>query len=252
MKNIFIATVVLFLFAPVLAQKKMTDREFDGFKGEVKSVVIEEAEVVETKGKKTEKRRKKTGERYYDKSGNLIKTLEANSGYLTTYMFIDGDKISKTIATKANTPLMTTDGDPNLYGKKQPADKRYDNKFKYKYDAQGHIIEEELYQNTGALLTKHIYEYDDKGRRIKKSYYYKGKLNSTETYRFDDQGVEIEGNFNLAATDGKTSTVDSYSYYQFDAKDNWIKRTTTTTFKSLGSITVYKINYYRKITYYEK
>jgi len=71
-------------------------------------------------------------------------------------------------------------------------------KKKYKYDAQGHLLEMDVYTNTvekdGELTSKFIYEYDKKGNNIfQKVYEWKGALIFTITRSFDDAGnVEEE------------------------------------------------------------
>ena len=66
-----IILVVSVLFGVIQAQTKMTDAEFEGLKGNVKSVT-EEAEwlVVSSDGPST-KKRQRTFARLYDKAGNL-------------------------------------------------------------------------------------------------------------------------------------------------------------------------------------
>jgi len=255
MKNIFIAAVVLFLFAPVFAQTKMTDREFDNLKGKVKSVTIQEAEVVKKRDKEMEEPRNIMEERYYDKSGNIIKTLDNVTNDLNIYTFIDGDKTYKKTKTKLpkfTPPKTTISGRVNNSNEAKPTDERYTFKFKYKYDAQGRVIEEKWYLNTGILWVKSIYEYDDKGRMIKESYYDEEKLNSTQTYKYDDKGIELESIHDLASIEGEYGlTVNSYNDYQFDVQGNWVKRTETTTYKREGKVTASKTAYYRKITYHE-
>ena len=139
----FIAVLCL----AVPAQKKLTDRDLEGLKGAVKTVVVEYVETIDSSGGKPDKTRKKGHEYLFDKDGRMIQELYRN--YKGVFTVIDGFKtfkrydlkpnesknLAKTILMSKNEPIDKTD----VIG--QP-DERFLIKFIYQYDSQGRIIEE--------------------------------------------------------------------------------------------------------------
>ncbi len=144
---------ILFLSFSVLAQKQKNDRETDGFKGLVKSVLTERANLKKTSGKLVESNRRPESESTYDKSGNHLtwKDYDYTTGNLfdsVIYSRVDGDKVS--IFEEVENPnkitqIISAPSDKST----KPSDTRYSYKFKYKYDRDGNVSEEAWYQSNG-------------------------------------------------------------------------------------------------------
>ena len=75
MKGIFLLFIISLLFVSVEAQRKISDIEFDGFKGKVKSVFLSYSYFENIGGKNTEKQSGVKFEKYYDETGNITQTL---------------------------------------------------------------------------------------------------------------------------------------------------------------------------------
>lgn len=227
MKNLS-CTVVLFflLFISVAAQNKQTDRDFDGIRGSVKSVVTERADLKKSFGKMIESKRRYESEVEYDKSGNTLRRKDYNyaDGALresTIYKFIDGDKVS--IEEDIETPGKITGSSPTEIDRTvKTLDPRYSFKYKYKYDRDGNISEEAYYQNDGSLWMTYVYT--TKGKEKEELAYDKnGSLNQKLVRKFDDQNNEIE----IIYYDTKNNEINgkvTFKYIEFDAKGNWTKR----------------------------
>lgn len=123
----------------------------------------------------------------------------------------------------------------------------------FKYGAAGNKIEKKEYKSDGSLENISSYKYDDKGNQIEENRFNSdGNLNVRETYQYDDEGNLIEDNVHYS--DGTQATKTTYTYdndkniimvirfdlyqdidgnqyevttykYEYDSKNNWIKRT---------------------------
>lgn len=227
MKNVFCTVILSFLlFISVAAQNKQTDRDFDGIRGSVKSVVTERADLKKSSGKMVESKRRYESEVEYDKSGNILRRKDYNyaDGALresAIYKIIDGDKVS--IEEDIETPGKIT-GSLSIESDRTPKafDPRYSYKYKYKYDSGGNISEEAYYQNDGSLWMTYVYI--TKGNEKEELVYDEnGKLNQKLIRRFDDKKNEIEIIYYDTETNKMNGTM-TFEYIEFDAKGNWTKR----------------------------
>jgi hypothetical protein len=212
----------------VVAQNKQTDREFDGIKGSVKSVITERADVKKSSGVLVESNRRSESEFEYDKSGNSLarKYYEYREGGLReaiVYKTIDGDKVS--IEEDVETPGKITASSPIQNTKNAKSfDPRYSFKYKYKYDLKGNISEEAWYQSDGSLWMRYVYSTKEKEKE-ELVYDEDGNLNQKSVRNFDDKNNEVE----LIYYDTENNKVigkETFEYIEFDAKGNWTKRIT--------------------------
>lgn len=215
------------LFTSVaFGQVKQTDREFEGLKGKVKSVLTERADAKTKSGKVVETKRRKVSDLLYDSDGgtSVLKNYDWNSGELSdtdTYLQIDGDKAFKTEMGPAAITGTFAEQPPDAKASK-PWDPRYDYRFKYKYDNRGRIVESTMWQGDGDLWLRYRYEYAE-GERRELVYDAEGALNQKYIYKLDAKGNEIELITYDAAT-GKIEGKEKYEYLGFDAQGNWTKR----------------------------
>jgi hypothetical protein len=109
-------------------------------------------------------------------------------------------------------------------GTRPKSDPRYSNKFTFQYDDQKRLIEKAWYLNNGELTIRYVYKYSG-NQREEFVYTSDGSLNQHYLSILDSKGNEIEET-SFETRDG--SVRGKYRYaYEFDAKGNWIKRTTS-------------------------
>jgi hypothetical protein len=253
MKGIFSAIIISLLFLSVNAQKKLTDREFDGFKGKVKSVATSYSSFENKDGKSVEKPSGVKYEEHYDENGNTSMTLNYVVGDKNIYSFIDGEKTFKTVKNEG-VGGSGISGTSSLDSKPKPRDERYSIKFKYKYDDKNQVTEEILYSNDGELISRAVYKYDEKGRvkeTEKYNTYNSDKVTSRTTLNYDNENNLSERLFILLINNG-SQTLGVYSNYKFDAQGNWTERTITENYRGNSKNSISKTIEHRTITYYEK
>lgn len=233
-----------------VSKRPKSDAEDDGLKGKVKTVFTETEDL---SGTWSVGGRKPSSMDYYNEQGNLTKResydYRGNPSDIRVYGYLDGDRAShyKSIDYEYNPPPMMAPAPAP--GKSKPKyDPRYSYKFKYKYDDSGRLIEEAWYGNSGELWLRYVYKYE--GKQKEQLVYSKdGSLNQKYSSTLDDKGNEIEE----IIYDTKDNSVrEKYSYsYEFDARGNWIKRTTSkwTTKDGKSQFEPYSMTY-RTITYY--
>ena len=94
----------------------------------------------------------------------------------------------------------------------------------YEYDDQGNEVEWISYNEDGKLEFKYIYEYDDNGNQVKYMRYNENdKLNFIAIYKYDDNGNVVEKSLKINAI-AEPFSIESYTY-EYDNKNNWIKKT---------------------------
>ena len=251
MKRLILALLLTsLLFLTALAQRQKTDRETDGFKGAVRTVLTEEAKLRDDSGKLAEYDRKPESEVTYDASGNRA----SRKGYDYTgalfesvnYSRVDGDKVAVYGEVENKNSIVVEMPTPANRPKRR-SDSRYTYKFKYKYDSDGNVSEESWYQNDDSLWLKYVYKLKS-NRREELVYSADGSLNQKYVYTLDEKGNEVE----MLIYDTEKNSVESketYKYEEFDSKGNWTKRITSEGEKESNfSLKPSKITY-RKITY---
>lgn len=233
------------------SQTLKTDRETDGLKGNVRSVITERADVKKTIGKLVESNRRSESEYTYDKNGRRLtwKSYDYFSGNLfdsVVYGNVDGYKVSRYEKVE-NANKITTVSKP-IDQPAKASDPRYDYKFKYKYDKAGNMSEESWYQSNGKLWLRYVY--DLKGNKKEELVYSAdGSLNQKYTYTLNDVGNEIE----MLVFDVETNKLEgkeTYEYLELDAIGNWTKRITYEGDKESKFTLKPREVFYRKLIYY--
>lgn len=232
MRTILAACFVLFLFLSVSAQKKMTDREFDGFKGNVKTVSIETMPLSDSRLKN----KRVVWEKWsYGTDGG--KTEENNPQGKSKMIFSikNGAKTASSITSEGG------------------SSETFNYKYLYEYDADGRVKTERIYFNNNKTPSVKTFKYDARGRIIEKTS--DDPSSSIKTlYKYNDKGELVEQSEDQKGksefgTNSKSRTV--YTEYKFDAQGNWIQRKSTLRYESGGEATEYVSMDYQVFTYYE-
>lgn len=226
-----------------------SDAADDGLRGKVKTVFREDEDL---SGRWSTQGRKPAAKEYYNERGNLTRRefydYKGNLFEITVYGYLDGARVasSKTIEREYNPPPMMIASAPGAT--KPKFDPRYSNRFTFQYDDKKRLIEKSWFLNNGKPSTRSVYKYSGNQREAF-VYSSDGSLNRHYLSIFDKNGNETE------KTDFETKTGsigDKYSYtYEFDAKGNWTKRTTSKSVTKDGKSS-YVPAYvdHRTITYY--
>ena len=229
-----------------------SDAEDDGLHGGVKTVFQEDEDL---SGTWSVQGRKPNSMEYYNQRGNLTKReshdYKGNLSDITVYGYLDGARVSrrKSIEHEYNPPPMMMVSPP---GEARPkSDPRYSNKFTFQYDDQKRLIEKAWLMNNGQLSIRYVYKYSGNPANQREDLVYTadGSLNQRYLSVLDDKGNEVEQT-SFETRDG--SVRGKYKYvYEFDAKGNWIKRTTSRWTTKDGK-SYYAPAYvdYRTISYY--
>jgi hypothetical protein len=234
-----------------VVKKLRSDAEDQKFKGKVKSVIIDSDYINGTK-------RVRSGEQYFDESGNLVKEISFFEGYpdeVTVWGYIDGWRVSKTSVVNYDPKQLPPYEYPygrNLRraGKKEPPgprDIRFTNKYGYKYDNLGRIAETSTYLNNGKIAYRTVYEY--KGNRMAiATYENKEWPVDVIVLEMDSAGNEV----GFVALDGAGTPHYPTKYtYEFDAAGNWIVQKQYKSDTVNGkNVLIPRMVTYRTITYY--
>lgn len=242
MKQAFLALLLVSLSTfSVPAQKKQSDREFEGFRGQVKTVIEEKAELKQSGGKAVEAPKKPRNILTFDADGNLVsdKVYDhlGDEFDMRTYSFLDGERVVKH-EVLSKSVIRVTAG-PRTQAT-QPADPRYTAKIRYKYDSQGNQTEKAWLYSDGSPGLR--YAYKREGNRSEEMVYRPdGSISHGSVHKLDDKGNEVETS-SVAVRGYPPFPKTTYTYLEFDSQGNWTKRK-----ESRGDTTSIT---YRTITYH--
>jgi hypothetical protein len=251
MKYFGTLTCIILFALSIAGQQRKPDREVDGYKGAVKRIVTERADLKLLKGKHVETKRRLAEDTEYDAAGNRSRQLSYDylSGQLSeraNYKMIDGDSTvafdvyntpGSIVATMTEAPTTTKSSDP-----------RYDYKFKYKTDAAGNVTEKAWWASNGDLWLRYVYSVSG-NEKTELVYSEDGELNQKYVYKLDASGNEREMIIYDTDTDRPSERV-MYKYLTFDARGNWTKRSETAGDEEHNFKQRPREMTYRKITYY--
>ena len=239
MRVISTALLVL-IFCCVAAAQNMTDREFAGLKGTVKTA--------EDWSQKLGPDGKPVGEAEaelqttFDENGNRTELRTFGEWQVhTTYFLFKGEQVSKS-EFSGKDPFDKIKLPKGVQLHKNKSSGPFDRKYKYKYDEKGRIVEISEYDTEGHPATNK-YVYDDAGRKMSETESSGGSAGAT-SYKYDDSGNLSEAvsqqtlhvlkgfgnsiqNGPLITTVEKHSSTARYSDYAFDKQGDWTKRTAT-------------------------
>lgn len=243
-----ITAFLLFSSFSLFGQTQKPDREIDGYKGAIRRVVTERADLKRIKGKDVELNRRYEQDIEYDRTGNRYRELSYDyaSGLLreiAVYKRIDGNKV---VAYQHGPGAIVAEVPPKAGMKK--FDPRYDFKFKYKHDQLGNILEEAWWHSDGEPWLRYVYSYDRKSKQ-ELVFDEKGDLNQKYVYKLDDKNNVIEEVIYDTDNDSPTEKI-IYTYLAFDAEGNWTKRSETSGDKEGNFAQKPREVTYRKLVYY--
>lgn len=235
--KIFVASLLTVpLIACAQTAQKMSDAQFDGLKGKIKTVRYENS-LVDEAGKETRKRTEMSSLTTYDIEGTKTERIGYVSGiptFRTRYWVQKDASFSKNEKLKEPQPREGDAPPPARQAtneKTLPKDNSFDSRIENKYDGVGNLIQRSVFSNDGLLLNKRTYEYDSRRNKIKESVFTSEglKYNNSSIYIFDSKGnVTIETNF-LGNGSGEESQARpnhklTYEYLKFDEHGNWLER----------------------------
>jgi hypothetical protein len=210
---------ILFVVVSVIGQQPASDRTFDRFKGRVKKIVTETAELKNESGNWIEGKPLPASTETFDEMGNLVRneTYWKGQPYANyEYFFLEGARVVK--VTNLG-PRKEGGVGP---GPKATPDSRYTWKFVFKHDSKGNRTEELCYGSDTSLRTRTVYLYDDKGNRIESTTYLPNVTHASRRTlsSYDDRGNVVDEIVYIG-----TNIVVKHSYtYESDSSGNWIKR----------------------------
>ena len=239
-----------------VVKRAKSDVEDELLKGHVKAV-IETEEYLDGTGSVAGIIR--TGEKYFDKNGNLVKQIlydyRGNPSGVTVYGFIDSKRVSKngrTIDYGYNPPpMMAPLGSSAPKPKEQkPSDERFSQSFEYNYDDKGRLVEKLSFNNRGELNRRDTHTYD--GKMVTEIITDKdGKVNFKILQVYDDKFNLIEQTYFSTSTAYPDDEKYVYTYLTFDSNGNWTKREERVKTAQYGGGTKDLHSYeYRAISYY--
>lgn len=222
MKRAFLALLLVSLTTvSAFAQKQQSDTEFQGFRGRVKTVTVERANLTQAAGTPVEAARQTQKMLTFDADGNLVLDKAYTMGQefdLRTYSVVDGERVVKhDILTKNVITAIVPGKQPG-----KPQDPRYSAKIKYKYDSQGNRIEMAWLNPDGAPALRYVYKRDG-NRKETVVYREDGSLSYGYVYLLDDKGNEVE--YSDVLPNRPQGAKSTYTYQEFDSQGNWTKRT---------------------------
>jgi hypothetical protein len=208
-----------------VAKRGGTDAMDEALQGKVKTVLRESQDLSGTWSVQT---RKRNSMDYYDERGNLTKTefydYKGNLSSITVFGYLDGSRVSnsRSISHEYNPPpIMIAEAPGEVTPKYDP---RYSSKFEFKYDDQKRLVEKTYINNAGKVSIRYVYKYSGR-QREEWVYSADGSLNQHYLSVLDEKGNRIEWTV-FEVRDGAVKSKHSY-VYEFDAKGNWIKRTSS-------------------------
>jgi hypothetical protein len=258
-KHLVLVIFVLVLFSTVSAQRKVSDKDFEGLIGAVNSVIYGSVSAAEMDKSFWLEKPSVWEVVYYDKEGNLTQTVSLGLTYKCIFKIIDGFKTDKcsdiiekpkyngfySIVVPPEKPIEEPE-------KLFPPDERFGTKYVYEYDSTGRIKIARYFQNNGRLTNKLTYTYDDKGKISEEIS--ETRSNKFQTiYKYDDKGNKIEEltkSYSRVTEKNDYQSKIVYSDYKIDSQGNWIQRKEVYTFESSDKPIVREIINFRTIIYY--
>jgi len=224
MKQISLALLLVSLSTfSAFAQKKQSDMEFEGFRGQVKTVTVEATELKQSGSVAVEAARQPQKVVTFDSDGNLVSDkaydYRGEEFDVRTYSFIDGERVVKHDVLSKN--FMTVVVPRSSQKPSQPHDPRYSAKIKYKYDSQGNQTETDWLDADGRPALRYVYKREGNRKEVM-VYRSDGSLSHGYVDKLDDKGNELETTDVVPNYPPFPKT--TYTYLEFDSQGNWIKR----------------------------
>ncbi len=251
MKAILITFIFCFAFFQSASVKNKSDREHDGFVGNVKKAFEEWSPISGYPSYLQPGTRYRGSTRIYDADGRLLQSSvypgAGGSDELRDHYTYDKDgaRMSRTEEIRGeNSPPPPPPPMPPPGSKEEKGPP----KTVFQYDSRGRKIETAVLRAGGTLVYKLIYKYDEKDRlQESQNADPDGKITSRRVYSYEgDQRYPKE--YVYIGSDGKTSSKVTYTEYELNPQGDWIKRKSKT--ESSDGRTQASLNY-RSIDYHQ-
>lgn len=259
--------LALSIFSVASIAQVGTDRQREGLKGDVKTLVTEGAVLKGKPGKWTELRRGRSSTTLWDKQGYEIEFLmwasdrpfmKRVSKYNTTRntRFETRYDLYKSDSSGVKGVPLDAKGNPMPL---PPPPKTLEpdvviSEILYKFDNAGNLTENLTYEGQGSnkkLTFREVYIWDTTGNLTEEQRFIGGeKLTSRYVRKYDTQGNEIESI--IIEGKKKITSRTKYSEYQFDSQGNWISRVNHEEYlNSIDMLIKNTTMTYRQFTYWE-
>ena len=203
MKRILTALLIWGLWFVAVNAQTSSDKERDRLFGPVQTVTTEVAEFTEKDDKSVEGGRMRLHEVSYDARGNRVKRVDFNrdgSPAQTIVYNYDAEGRStgyEDYASGLSTPrkhvyILDQKGNRAEYRMVQPSGSAADERYVYKYDANGNKVAEELHHKT-SLVSRTENSYDTQGRLTSQTIYNPdGSISARMRVSFSPEGKLVE------------------------------------------------------------
>ncbi len=252
-KTIVAIIIVSIFVGTVIAQKRISDSEFDGVNvnelmGSVKSIAVDRFFLIQY-GEEDKSEKGFVYKQSFDEAGNNVETI-SNAGRgqkITTYGTKDGQRTIKTLSFDDLGKILCFP--PTCSQSDITAD--YHEIYSDDYNSIGQLIKRRRYRNDEFFFGVYNYEYDEKGRIFTSSYANMSARIWKDTFKHDSNGTLI-GVESISVGDGleNFSYTTNYSEIKFDKVGNWIERTVTQVWSDNPGKVFLKYIDFRKIEYY--
>jgi hypothetical protein len=208
----------LILGISVAGQKHASERDMEGLRGKVKSVITE-AILESPSGKPARILMMKMT---FDADGNLNTREDYGpSGELlnsSAFSFLEGERVVKMESiTPKNVVIL---GDPTKI--KRSTDPRYTYKIRYKFDSLGRRIAADWLRSDDSIYLKYVYSYND--NKIEETVTFdKGLTLEDKVSTLDQKGNTLEV-LHRAPSDKSEYYKESYTDVRVDNQGNWVER----------------------------
>ena len=195
--------IILFVLWTTANVQAQSDKERDRLFGPVQSVATELTEFTTKDGKSVEGPRVRLHEISYDARGNRVKRVDfSRDGSAAQTIVYNYDSEGRNTgyedyASGLSTPrkhvyVLDQKGNRAEYKIVQPNGSAADERYVYKYDANGNKVTEELYHKT-SLISRNENSYDNQGRLISQtSYNPDGSVSARIRVSFGPDGKPLE------------------------------------------------------------
>ena len=217
-----ISLILVFLF-PILGfgQHKMTDAEFSGLIGPVKTVIERQTFSSLDESVTAEQPRKFIKVSDFDRQGRKALVREYGTGKQTVFVDINDTIVSIHQTLDETEPFdeervlkPVTISVPSEVNEKMMPQTRF------KRDEKGRIIWRSGYAADGRQMSITLYSYNDNGLNTEWRLYGTASGNVITSLWYNDHNFPLE---HRQFTSGATNTIE-YIGYKYDSKGNWIER----------------------------